>query len=30
MTIQIRALGTCIGAEVEGIDLREPLSPAQA
>ena len=30
MSIQIRALGTCIGAEVDGIDLREPLSPTQA
>jgi alpha-ketoglutarate-dependent 2,4-dichlorophenoxyacetate dioxygenase len=30
MSIQIRPLGTCIGAEVEGIDLREPLTLAQA
>jgi alpha-ketoglutarate-dependent 2,4-dichlorophenoxyacetate dioxygenase len=30
MTIHFRPLGTCIGAEVEGIDLREPLSAAQA
>jgi len=30
MSIRIRALGTCIGAEVDGIDLREPLSSAQA
>ena len=30
MSIQIRPLGTCIGAEVEGIDLRDPLSSAQA
>jgi len=30
MSIQFRPLGTHIGAEVEGIDLREPLSPAQA
>jgi alpha-ketoglutarate-dependent 2,4-dichlorophenoxyacetate dioxygenase len=30
MTIQFRALGTHIGAEVEGIDLREPLTSAQA
>src|SRR5918992_2845811 len=28
--MRIRPIGTCIGAEVEGIDLREPLSPAQA
>ena len=30
MPMQIRPLTTHIGAEVEGIDLREPLSPAQA
>jgi alpha-ketoglutarate-dependent 2,4-dichlorophenoxyacetate dioxygenase len=30
MSIQIRPLGQHIGAEVEGIDLREPLSPADA
>jgi alpha-ketoglutarate-dependent 2,4-dichlorophenoxyacetate dioxygenase len=30
MSIHIRTLGTCIGAEVDGIDLREPLSSAQA
>lgn len=30
MSIHIRPLGPCIGAEVDGIDLREPLSPAQA
>jgi alpha-ketoglutarate-dependent 2,4-dichlorophenoxyacetate dioxygenase len=30
MSIQFRALGTYIGAEVGGIDLREPLSSAQA
>ena len=30
MSIQIRPIGPCIGAEVDGIDLREPLSPAQA
>ena len=30
MSIQFRPLGTHIGAEVEGIDLREPLSPSQA
>ena len=30
MSIRIRPLGTHIGAEVEGIDLREPLTPAQA
>ena len=30
MAIQIRALGPCIGATVEGIDLRQPLSPQQA
>jgi alpha-ketoglutarate-dependent 2,4-dichlorophenoxyacetate dioxygenase len=30
MTIQFRPLGPCIGAEVEGIDLREPVSAAQA
>ena len=30
MSIQFRPLGGCIGAEVEGIDVREPLSPAQA
>ena len=30
MSIRIRPLTTHIGAEVEGIDLREPLSPAQA
>jgi len=29
-TIQFRALGPCIGAEAEGIDLREPVSAAQA
>ena len=29
-SIRIRPLGTYIGAEVEGIDLREPLSSAQA
>ena len=30
MTIKFRALTPCIGAEVSDIDLREPLSPAQA
>ncbi len=30
MTMRIRPLTTHIGAEVEGLDLREPLSPAQA
>jgi alpha-ketoglutarate-dependent 2,4-dichlorophenoxyacetate dioxygenase len=30
MSIRIRPLTTHIGAEVDGIDLREPLSPAQA
>jgi alpha-ketoglutarate-dependent 2,4-dichlorophenoxyacetate dioxygenase len=30
MSIHIRTLGTCIGAEVDGIDLREPLSSVQA
>jgi alpha-ketoglutarate-dependent 2,4-dichlorophenoxyacetate dioxygenase len=30
MSIRFRPLTTHIGAEVEGIDLREPLSPAQA
>ena len=30
MPMQFRALTTHIGAEVEGIDLREPLTPAQA
>ena len=30
MSIQIRPIGPCIGAEVTGIDLREPLTPAQA
>ena len=30
MAMQIRPLQGCIGAEVEGIDLREPLSSAQA
>ena len=30
MPTQFRALTTHIGAEVEGIDLREPLTPAQA
>jgi alpha-ketoglutarate-dependent 2,4-dichlorophenoxyacetate dioxygenase len=30
MSIQIRPLGNCIGAEVEGIDLREPLTPELA
>jgi len=30
MSIRIRALGTCIGAEADGVDLREPLSAAQA
>jgi alpha-ketoglutarate-dependent 2,4-dichlorophenoxyacetate dioxygenase len=30
MSMHIRALGTCIGAEVDGIDLREPLSAVQA
>ena len=30
MSLQFRPLPGCIGAEVEGIDLREPLSPAQA
>ena len=30
MSMHIRPLGTHIGAEVSGIDLREPLSPAQA
>ena len=28
--MRIRPIGTCIGAEVEGIDLREPVSPSQA
>ncbi len=30
MTLQIRPLGPFIGAKVDGIDLREPLTPAQA
>jgi alpha-ketoglutarate-dependent 2,4-dichlorophenoxyacetate dioxygenase len=30
MAIEFRALGTHIGAEVEGIDLREPLTPEYA
>ncbi|HKA41126.1 MAG TPA: TauD/TfdA family dioxygenase [Burkholderiales bacterium] len=30
LSLQFRPLGPCIGAEVDGIDLREPLSPAQA
>jgi alpha-ketoglutarate-dependent 2,4-dichlorophenoxyacetate dioxygenase len=30
MSLQIRALTTHIGAEVDGIDLRQPLSPAHA
>jgi alpha-ketoglutarate-dependent 2,4-dichlorophenoxyacetate dioxygenase len=30
MSLQIRPLGPFIGAEVDGIDLREPLTPAQA
>ena len=30
MPIQIRTLGPCIGAEVDGIDLREPLTATQA
>ena len=30
MPMQIRPLGPFIGAEVDGIDLREPLTPAQA
>ena len=30
MFLQFRALAPCIGAEVEGIDLREPVSAAQA
>ena len=30
MSIRVRPLGTCIGAEVDGIDLREPLTAAQA
>ena len=30
MAIRIRPLGPCIGAEVDGIDLREPLTPVQA
>jgi alpha-ketoglutarate-dependent 2,4-dichlorophenoxyacetate dioxygenase len=30
MSMHIRPLGTCIGAEVDGIDLREALSAAQA
>ncbi len=30
MSIRFHTLGTCIGAEVDGIDLREPLSSAQA
>jgi alpha-ketoglutarate-dependent 2,4-dichlorophenoxyacetate dioxygenase len=30
MPIHLRPLGPCIGAEVEGIDLREPLTGAQA
>jgi alpha-ketoglutarate-dependent 2,4-dichlorophenoxyacetate dioxygenase len=29
MALEFRALNPCIGAEVEGIDLREPLSTAQ-
>jgi alpha-ketoglutarate-dependent 2,4-dichlorophenoxyacetate dioxygenase len=30
MTIAIRQVGPCFAGEVDGIDLREPLSPAQA
>jgi alpha-ketoglutarate-dependent 2,4-dichlorophenoxyacetate dioxygenase len=30
MPLEFRALNPCIGAEVEGIDLREPVSAAQA
>ena len=30
MSMHIRPLASCIGAEIEGIDLREPLSSAQA
>ncbi len=30
MSIQIRPLGPCIGAEAEGVDLREPLTPEHA
>src|SRR5215211_6875882 len=30
MSIHLRPLGPSIGAEVEGIDLREPLSPVHA
>lgn len=30
MSIQVRPLGTCIGAEVDGIDLRAPLTSVQA
>mgnify|MGYP003338300521 FL=1 len=30
MALQIRPLGPFIGAEVDGIDLREPLTSAQA
>ena len=30
MSIQLRPIGSCIGAEVDGIDLREPLSSVQA
>src|SRR3954454_9015637 len=30
MSINFRSLGTNIGAEVEGVDLREPLSASQA
>ncbi len=30
MPMQIRPLGPFIGAEVDGVDLREPLTPAQA
>ncbi len=30
MTIHIRTLGPCIGAEVDGFDLREPLTATQA
>jgi alpha-ketoglutarate-dependent 2,4-dichlorophenoxyacetate dioxygenase len=30
MSLQFRALGPCIGAEIEGIDLREPVSSARA
>ena len=30
MTLRINPIGPCIGAEVEGVDLREPLSTAHA